>query len=130
MFEQNIKSTEKQEKNIQGQPASLGRYTGRVRKVMPGDLDMLQESIEKFKKGEVLVTSMTQPNMMVIAKKAGAIVADEGGITSHAAIISRELKIPCIVGCLHAMQALHDGDRVAVDAERGVVRIIKRKASV
>jgi pyruvate, water dikinase len=62
--------------------------------------------------------------MMVIANRAGAIVTDEGGITSHAAIISRELGIPCIVGCLHSMEVLNDGDMVEVDANNGVVKII------
>lgn len=111
--------------DIKGQAASLGTYVGRVRKVPAGDLDMLQASIKEFQTGEVLVTSMTQPNMMVIARKAGAIVADEGGITSHAAIISRELKIPCIVGCLHAMDTLDDGDVVEVNADNGTVTLIK-----
>ncbi|MFH0870558.1 MAG: PEP-utilizing enzyme [archaeon] len=111
---------------IRGQTASPGHYKGRVRKVIIGDLEMLKESMRDFEKGEVLVTSMTQPNMMVIAKKAGAIIADEGGITSHAAIISRELKIPCLVGCLNAMQALDDGDIIEIDASgsSGVVRIM------
>jgi len=107
---------------IKGQTASLGKYTGKVRKVIAGDLEMLKQSIKDFKQGEIIVTSMTQPNMMVIAKKAGAIIADEGGITSHAAIISRELKIPCIVGCLHAMETLKDGDLVEVDADKGIVK--------
>jgi phosphohistidine swiveling domain-containing protein len=113
-------------KTIMGQTASLGFYRGKVRKAIAGDLDMLQKSIRDFKKGEVLVTTMTQPNMMVIARKAGAIITDEGGITSHAAIISRELKVPCIVGCLHAMQVLSDGNLVEVDANRGVVKILER----
>lgn len=112
--------------SILGQTASLGFYRGKVRKVIAGDLDMLEKSIENFKKGEVLVTTMTQPNMMAIARKAGAIITDEGGITSHASIISRELKIPCIVGCLHAMQVLKDGDLVEVDANKGIVKILKR----
>ena len=110
---------------IKGQTASPGIYTGKVRKVIAGGVEDIKESIKNFKKGEILVTSMTQPNMMVIAQRAGAIVADEGGITSHAAIISRELKIPCIVGCLHAMYVLKDGDTVEVDADKGIVRKIK-----
>jgi phosphoenolpyruvate synthase/pyruvate phosphate dikinase len=107
---------------ITGQVAALGKYTGKVRKVVAGDLETLKESIQNFQQGEVLLTTMTQPNMMVIAKRAGAIVTDEGGITSHAAIISRELKIPCIVGCMHAMRTLKDGEVVEVDAVNGVVR--------
>lgn len=126
LFRKKIKKDSGKKKIIRGQTASLGIYKGRVRKVIIGDLNMLKESIKLFKEGEVLVTSMTQPNMMVIARKAGAIVADEGGITSHAAIISRELKIPCIVGCLKAMKVLKDGNLVEVDAEKGIVKIIKK----
>jgi phosphohistidine swiveling domain-containing protein len=124
IFKEKIKPVQK-ETSIKGQTASRGYYKGKVRKVLAGDLDMLQSSIKEFQKGEVLVTSMTQPNMMVLAERAGAIVTDEGGITSHAAIISRELKIPCIVGCRHAVEILKDGDMVEVDANNGIVTIIK-----
>jgi len=127
LFKERIKKPSLEGNIIKGQTASLGIYKGKVRKVIAGDLEILKDSIKKFKKGEVLVTSMTQPNMMVIARKAGAIVADEGGITSHAAIISRELKIPCIVGCLKSMQVLKDGDLVEVDAEKGIVKILNEK---
>lgn len=94
---------------------------------MPDDLEMLKNSIKLFQEEEVLVTTMTQPNMMVIAQKAGAIVTDEGGITSHAAIIARELKIPCIVGCLHAMEVLSDGEEIEVNANSGVVKVFRKK---
>ncbi len=125
LFKKRIQSVART-RAIMGQTASLGFYRGKIRKVIAGDLDMLQKSIKDFRKGEIIVTTMTQPNMMVIARKAGAIITDEGGITSHASIISRELKIPCIVGCLHAMQVLNDGDLVEVDANRGVVKILER----
>ena len=59
-------------------------------------------------------------------KKAGAIVTDEGGIVSHAAITAREMKKPCIIGTKIATQVLHDGDLVEVDAEKGIVRIIEK----
>ncbi len=123
LFQERISAPTNQT-TFKGQVASSGQYTGRVRKVVAGDLDMLQQSTKDFQKGEVLVTSMTQPNMMVIARKAGAIVTDEGGITSHAAVISRELGIPCIVGCHTAMQNLMNGDEVEVDATKGIVRKI------
>jgi len=58
-------------------------------------------------------------------KKAVAVITDEGGITCHAAIVSRELKIPCIVGTKIATRVLKDGDKVEVDADKGVVKIIK-----
>jgi pyruvate,water dikinase len=59
-------------------------------------------------------------------KIAGAIITNQGGITSHAAITSREMKIPCIIGTKIATKVLKDGDLVEVDANRGVVKIIKR----
>ena len=127
LFKQKVRKPSLKGKTIKGQTASFGIYKGKARKVIAGNLETLKDSVKKFKKGEVLVTSMTQPNMMVIVKRAGAIVADEGGITSHAAIISREIKIPCIVGCLKAMQVLNDGDLIEVDANKGVVNLIKTK---
>lgn len=74
--------------------------------------------------GDVIVTSMTTPDMIPIMKKAVAFVTDEGGVTCHAAIISRELKKPCIIGTKNATQVLHDGDMLEVDADKGVVRIL------
>jgi len=58
-------------------------------------------------------------------KKAKAIITDEGGVTCHAAITARELKIPCIIGTKIATKVLKDGDRVEVDAEKGLVRKVK-----
>ncbi len=63
--------------------------------------------------------------MMSACEKAGAIVTDEGGLTSHAAIVSRELGIPCIVGSKSASHIFRDGDLIEVDAKCGVVRKIK-----
>jgi len=74
--------------------------------------------------GEVLVASMTSPEYIDAIRKAGAIVTDVGGLTSHAAIVSRELNIPCIVGTKLATKVLKDGDLVEVDATKGVVRKI------
>ncbi|MBU1976012.1 MAG: hypothetical protein KKG59_06430 [Nanoarchaeota archaeon] len=126
VFEQTVSLDTGDSDSVKGQPASLGKIKGRVRKVIPSDLEMLHRDLKAFQEGEILVTPMTQPNMMVIAKKAAAIIADEGGITSHAAVISRELGIPCIVGCLNAMQTFNDGDLVEVDAHEGTAKIISR----
>jgi pyruvate,water dikinase len=68
---------------------------------------------------------MTRPEFVPLMKKAIAIVTDEGGITCHAAIVSRELKKPCIIGTKVATQVLKDGDMVEVDANSGIVRILK-----
>ena len=85
------------------------------------------ENIKNFKTGAILVANTTHPNYLPAMKNAAAIVTDEGGITSHAAIVSRELHIPCIVGTKVATKILHDGDLVEVDTDKGVVKIIKKK---
>lgn len=112
------------QKELKGQPASGGHAKGRVRVIFPGDIEMLNLAFGDFKKGEILLTTMTQPNMLPIVAKSIAIVTDEGGLTSHAAIMARELKIPCIVGTQNCTKVFKDGDIVEVDAVRGVVRKI------
>jgi pyruvate,water dikinase len=68
---------------------------------------------------------MTNPDYVPYMKIAAAIVTDEGGTTCHAAIASRELKVPCVVGTRIATKILKDGDVVEVDADNGIIRIIK-----
>ena len=70
---------------------------------------------------------MTRPEYLPAMKKSLAIVTDEGGITSHAAIVSRELKIPCIIGTKTATQVLKDGDLVQVNANHGQVTVLDTK---
>jgi len=79
------------------------------------------KELEKVHKGDVLVTEMTNPDMVVTMQKAAAIVTNEGGITSHAAIVSREMGIPAVVGTGEATQKLKDGDEVTVDGSSGKV---------
>jgi len=83
------------------------------------------EDFDKFESGDILVTSMTRPEFLPIMKKAAAIITDEGGITCHAAIVSRELNIPCVIGTKNASRSLKDGNRVEVDADHGIVKKIK-----
>jgi pyruvate,water dikinase len=99
-------------------------YHGKVQ----GIVKLICKSIdvEKMEKDNILVSSSTNPDLIVAMKKAAAFVTDSGGITSHASIVSRELKIPCIVGTKFATQVLKDGDLVEVDADNGVVRILER----
>jgi len=78
------------------------------------------KNINAFKKGEVLVTEITDPDWEPIMKIASAIVTDKGGRTSHAAIVSRELGIPCIVGSTNATKTLKNGQEVTVDASSQV----------
>src|SRR3989338_7866678 len=80
--------------------------------------------IAKVQTGDILVAVMTRPDYVVGMKKAAAIVTNEGGITSHAAIVSRELGIPCVIGTKIAMNVLEDGQTVEVDADKWIVRIV------
>ena len=84
------------------------------------------KEIAEMKEGEVLVSGSTGPELLLACQKAGAIVIDEGGITSHAAIISRELGKPCIIGTKIATKALNNGDEVEVDANTGIINIINK----
>ncbi|NOZ76899.1 MAG: phosphoenolpyruvate synthase, partial [Euryarchaeota archaeon] len=79
------------------------------------------EELDKVKDGDVLVTSMTNPDMVPAMRRASAIVTDEGGMTCHAAIVSRELGIPCVVGTGDGTKVLTDGMEITVDGSRGVV---------
>ena len=88
------------------------------------DICSLSEAIDSFKQGEILVTTMTHPNMMLLAEKALGIITDEGGITSHAAILARELNIPCLVGTKFASKVLNTGDLVKLNAGKGFVEKI------
>ncbi|MFH1750645.1 MAG: PEP-utilizing enzyme [Candidatus Micrarchaeota archaeon] len=80
------------------------------------------EDIYKFIPGSVLVSPMTVPDFLPAMKKAAAIVTDEGGITCHAAIVARELKVPCVIGTGNATKILKDGDLVEVNSHTGKVR--------
>lgn len=108
-------SIEAEVTEIRGMIACPGKVEGEV-VVINGEKDF-----KKMKSGLILVAPMTRPEYVSLMKMAGAIVTDEGGITSHAAIISRELKIPCIIGTQVATKKLKDGDRVLVNANHGVV---------
>lgn len=90
---------------------------GKVSKVF-NDTDL-----RKFKEGDILVTPMTTPKYMDIIKKARAIITDEGGVLSHAAIISRELKVPCVVGCKKATKVLKNGDLIEIN-KRGEIKLL------
>lgn len=105
---------------IKGNSAYPGKAQGLVRIIKN------KESFRIFKDGEILVTSMTTPDFLPIMKKSIAFITDEGGITCHAAIVAREMKKPCIIGTKIATQVLKDGDMVEVDADNGVVRILKK----
>ncbi|SHH89519.1 phosphoenolpyruvate synthase [Sporanaerobacter acetigenes] len=108
---------EKTELNVlvRGLPASPGIASGKVKNI----LDISE--IARVEDGDILVTVMTNPDMVPAMRRASAVVTDEGGRTCHAAIVSRELGIPCIVGAKTASETLKEGMEVTVDATRGVV---------
>ncbi len=107
-------------RDIRGLAASVGRVIGRVKVV--GSV----KEIGKVETGDILVAVMTRPDYIAGIKKAAALVTNEGGITCHAAIISRELGIPCIIGTKIATEVFHDGDLVEVNANHGVVTLLER----
>lgn len=84
------------------------------------------DELKKVQTGDIVVSRNTNPSIMPALKKCAAIITDEGGIACHAAIVSRELNIPCIIGTKIATRVLKDGDMVEVDADNGVVRIIEQ----
>lgn len=100
---------------LEGLAASPGIASGTVRIVM--DLD----DLSKIKQGDVLVTKMTNPDMVVSMQKSAAIVTDDGGLTAHAAIVSREMGIPAVVGTDEATTKLKEGEIITVDGFSGKV---------
>ncbi|MDO8668213.1 MAG: PEP-utilizing enzyme [bacterium] len=105
---------------LKGLIASPGKVIGRVRVIL------YNKDFVKFKKGEVLVALQTMVHYLPIMKLSSAILTEFGGLTSHAAVVSREFKKPCIVGIPNLIVSLKDGDLVEVDANKGIVKIIKR----
>jgi phosphohistidine swiveling domain-containing protein/nucleoside diphosphate kinase len=121
-----VKSLEKvsnhQVDELKGQTACLGKVKGRVRVIN------IFADMKKMQKGDILVSIATNPDIVPAMKKAGAIVTEQGGITSHAAIVSRELGTPCIIGTKIATKVFKDGDLVEVDANKGIVRKLNVKS--
>jgi len=99
----------------EGLAASPGVASGTVKIIHSMD------DLGKIKQGDVLVTTMTNPDMVVSMQKAAAIVTSEGGVTAHAAIVSREMGIPAVVGTDNALEVLKDGDIITVDGSNGKV---------
>ncbi|MBR9699196.1 hypothetical protein GOV09_01950 [Candidatus Woesearchaeota archaeon] len=109
-------SEEERNDEIKGTVAQEGTAKGKVKIVRT------VKDIPKVEEGDIMVTVTTHPDYVLAMQKAAAIVTDEGGVTSHAAIVSRELKKPCIVGTKHATKILKDGEIVEVDAVNGTVK--------
>ena len=109
------KSATEAEKILQGLGASPGVGVGPVKIIKSA------KEIKRMEGGEILVTEMTTPDFVPAMKKAAAIVTDTGGMTSHAAIVSREIGVPCIVGTQEATKILKEGTTVSVDGTHGIV---------
>lgn len=114
LFKEKIKD----KKNIVGQVAQPGKVIGRAKLVFG------PQHNDKVQPGDILISTATSPQLLPAMKRAAAFVTDVGGITSHAAIVARELKKPCIVATKYATRLLKDGDRVEVDANHGIVKIL------
>jgi phosphoenolpyruvate synthase/pyruvate phosphate dikinase len=114
-FDVVIKTSKPTKAVVSGMAGSPGKASGKVKIVQPDKID------EDFEDGSVLVCPITTPMYVPLMQKAAAIVTDQGGILSHAAIVARELKKPCIVGTGNATTKLEDGQVVSVNATQGTV---------
>lgn len=103
---------------ISGNIAMTGQVTGIVKVVNR------KQDFDKFNQGDILVSAMTRPELMPVIRKAAGIITDEGGITCHAALVSREMGIPCVIATENATMLLKDGDKVLLDADNGVIKIV------
>mgnify|MGYP001594306129 CR=1 FL=1 len=101
---------------LHGTPATVGHAKG------PARIVNTVEDMAKMQQGDILLSVATNPFLLPAIKKAAAIVTDQGGLTCHAAIVSREFGIPCVVGTRHATRSFKDGDQLDVDAHQGIVR--------
>lgn len=109
-----------QKDNLSGQTAFPGVVEGKARIITKrGD-------ISEFKQGEIVVASTTTPDYLPAMKKSVAIISEHGGMICHAAITSRELKIPCIVGVKNITKIVDNGDLLKVDADNGTIKIIEK----
>lgn len=100
---------------VRGLGASPGMASGTVKIIKKID------ELDKIKDGDIMVTTMTTPDMVPAMKRSSGIITDEGGITCHAAIISRELGIPCVVGTGNATEVLKENIKVTIDGKKGLV---------
>lgn len=100
---------------IKGLGVSSGQVTGKVKII-----NSLQKN-PLFNEGDILVTRITDPTMVNLMARAGAIICDIGGMTSHPSIVSREMGTPCVVATKKATKVLKNGMRVRVDGTKGII---------
>jgi phosphohistidine swiveling domain-containing protein len=116
---------------FKGTTASRGRILSRAHVIIPEldqDYNLFVEKLNsiRFNEKDILVTETTSPDFFLLMQKAGGVIANQGGMNSHAAIVCRELGIPCLVGAEIATELLKTGDLIELDADNGIVRIIER----
>lgn len=119
LIDEAVPKTDTSVKELLGVVASKGGVITGIAKVIFGPADF-----SRFTKGDILVANETTPDFVPLMKLAKAIVTDTGGITSHAAIVSRELKKPCVIGTKIATQVIKDGAEIEVDTQTGIIRIL------
>ncbi|HCC23385.1 TPA: hypothetical protein DF272_04405 [Candidatus Falkowbacteria bacterium] len=120
-----IKEKQTGGREINGMLVFPGNVRGKVLLLSYTRPENHAKKIKQMKGGEIIVTEMTRPNLLPALKKASAVITDEGGITCHAAIICRELKIPGLVGTKTATEIFKDGDIIELDGNNATARIIK-----
>ncbi len=107
---------------VQGMPAHPGCVRGTVRIIREALRSVDAVELSRVRKGDIIVTNMTSPDMILAMERAAAFVTNEGGTLCHAAVLAREMGKPCIVSTRHATDVFKDGDLVEVDANQGIVR--------
>lgn len=120
-FKSKIKEEKIEANEIKGTSIFKGKLRGVVKIVRN------IKELGKTGKGDILVTSDTTPDFVPIFKKVAGIITDEGGVICHAAIVAREMKIPCVVGTKIATKVLKDNDTVELDASSGIIKILNKK---
>lgn len=104
---------------LKGLGVSAGKARSKIRIVKAGKND------DSFQEGEILVTEITDPTMVLMMNQASGIVCDIGGMTSHPSILSRELGIPCVVNTKEATKKLKTGQEVEIDGTTGEIFLVR-----
>ena len=119
------------EQKVKGLVANKGTISGRARIVLVEDIEKLAEAEKEFQEDDILITTMTAPDMLPLIRKTAGIVTNEGGICSHAAVISREMttprKKPCVVGTKNATRIFQTGEYIRIDGETGIIMKIQKE---
>jgi len=108
---------------LKGIPANRGRVKGKAR-IIKGDTindAELLKHLSEVKQGEILITEMTRPLFVTAMRKVRGIITDRGGILCHAAMVAREFNLPCVVNTREATRKLKNGQKILLDADKGII---------